>query len=138
MATGRSAASVERLRKRLAKVPLEVRAAAATEALLQAQALGAAIQRAAPKDEGKLKESVRVEGDRTGERFLVKAGGPLTTRPVRKGASATYDYANAVEHGTQKMKREPFFYPTYRARRAQIRRAIVNAAARAAKLTGDA
>lgn len=138
MPSPKTAASLSRLRKRLEKVPLQVRAAAATEALLRAQQLGRAIQYAAPKDEGKLKESVRVEGGRFGDRFYVKAGGPLTTRPVRDGVSATYDYALAVEHGTQKMKAEPFFYPTYRMLRKEIRKAIVDAARKAAKLQGPA
>lgn len=118
MATNRS---VQRLRARLAKIPIEVRAAAATEALLQAQALGQAIQRAAPIDEGALKESVRVESGRHGDRFYVKAGGQKTTRRVRKGQSATYDYANAVEFGTKKKPPRPFFYPTYRASKASIK-----------------
>lgn len=134
MASPRTAASLARLLRRLEKVPLNVRAAAATEALLQARALGQAIERMAPKDEGKLAQSVRVEGGKTGMRFFVKAGGPLTTRPVREGVSATYDYANAVEHGTQKMKAEPFFYPTYRANRKQMKRSIEKVIRKAAQL----
>lgn len=134
MASLKSAASLARLRKRLEKVPLQIRAAAATEALLQAQALGQAIQRMAPTDEGKLRESVRIERGQFGDRFYVKAGGPTTTRPVREGVSATYDYANAVEFGTQKKKAEPFFYPTYRANRAQMKRSIQNVIRKAARL----
>jgi HK97 gp10 family phage protein len=116
--------SAARLRKRLAKIPLEVRAAAATEALLQAQRLGQVIAAAAPVDEGDLRGSVRVERGRFGDRFYVKAGGPKTTKPVRSGQTATYDAANAVEFGTQKMKARPFFYPTYRANRKYIRHGI--------------
>lgn len=138
MANLKSAASIERLKKRLAKVPQQVRAAAAAEALLQARALGQAIQRVAPKDEGMLRESVRIEGGRFGDRFYVKAGGPKTTRPVREGVSATYDYALAVELGTQKMKAEPFFYPTYRTNRKQMRRSIEKVILKAAKLQGPA
>ena len=138
MANLKSAASVERMKRRLAKVPMQVRAAAAAEALLQARALGQAIQRMTPKDEGMLRESVRVEGGRFGDRFYVKAGGTLTTRPVREGISATYDYALAVEHGTQKMKAKQFFYPTYRANRAQMRRSIQNVIRKAAQLQGPA
>ncbi len=113
--------SSKRLAARLAKVPLEVRAAAATEALLASLALSEAIRQRAPADEGALRASVRVERGRRGDRFLVKAGGPKTTRPVRKGQSATYDYANAVEFGTKKKSAQPFFYPTWRAAKKQIR-----------------
>lgn len=135
---GKSAASIARLRKRLERVPLQIRAAAAAEALLQARALGQAMQRVAPKDGGKLAQSVRIEGSRFGDRFYVKAGGQLTTRPVREGVSATYDYALAVELGTQKMKAEPFFYPTYRANRKQMRRSIEKVILKAARLEGSA
>lgn len=116
--------SSKRLAARLAKIPIEVRAAAAAEALLQAQRLGQAIASAAPSDEGALRASVRVTAGQRGDRFYVRAGGPTTTRPVRKGQSARYDYALAVEHGTEKMKRRPFFYPTARAARKFIRAGI--------------
>lgn len=120
----KSAASLKRLQARLDKIPLEVRAAAATEALLLAISLSEGIRQAAPVDEGDLKASVRVERGRRGDRFYVKAGGPRTTKPVRKGQSATYDAANAVEFGTKKMKAKPFFYPTYRRNRKAIRSAL--------------
>lgn len=113
--------SSKRLAARLAKVPLEVRAAAAAEALLASLALSEAIRQRAPADEGDLRASVRVERGKRGDRFYVKAGGPKTTRPVRKGQSATYDYANAVEFGTKKKPARPFFYPTWRAAKKQIR-----------------
>lgn len=80
---GRSAASIARLRRRLAKVPIEVRAAAAAEALLQARALGQAVQRMAPVDKGPLRESVRVEGGKGGDHFYVKAGGAATARSAK-------------------------------------------------------
>jgi len=134
----KSAASIERLKRRLAKVPPAVRAAAAAEALLQAHALVQAMQRVAPADIGNLRESVRIEGGRFGDRFYVKAGGPTTTRPVREGVSATYDYALGIEFGTAKMKAKPFFYPTYRANRAQMRRSIQNVIRKAARLEGQA
>lgn len=133
---GKSAASIARLKRRLAKVPSQVRAAAAAEALLQARALGQAIQRVAPADIGKLRQSVRIEGGRFGDRFYVKAGGQMTTRPVREGVSATYDYALGVEFGTVKMKAQPFFYPTYRTNRKQMRRSIENVIRKAARLEG--
>jgi HK97 gp10 family phage protein len=113
--------SASRLSRRLAKIPIEVRAAAATEALLAALALSEAIRQRAPQDEGALRASVRVERGKRGDRFHVKAGGPKTTRPVRRGQSATYDYANATEFGTKKKPAQPFFYPTWRAAKKQIR-----------------
>lgn len=116
--------SAKRLAARLARIPIEVRAAAATEALLQALALSEQMKQAAPVDEGDLRASNRVERGRRGDRFYVKAGGPKTTKPVRKGQSATYDAANAIEFGTGKMKARPFFYPTYRRNKASMRKAM--------------
>ena len=124
MASSKTAASAARLRRRLMKIPLEVRAAAATEALLASLALSEAMRQRAPVDDGVLRASVRVERGRSGDRFFVKAGGPTTTRPVRKGASASYDYALAIELGTKGRPAQPFFYPTYRAAKAQIRAGI--------------
>lgn len=116
--------SAKRLTARLAKVPIEVRAAAATEALLQAQRLAQVIAAAAPSDEGALRASIRVTVGKRGDRFYVRGGGPTTTRPVAEGQSATYDYANAIEHGTDKLKRRPFFYPTARKAKRWIRAGI--------------
>lgn len=126
-------ASLERWKKRLLKVPVAVRKAASAQALKEATGLATAIQYAAEADEGALKESVRVETGGTGDRFYVKAGGEKTTRPVRAGASATYDYALANEFGNDRMPAQPFFFPPYRVRRAKIRKNIAEAAQAAAK-----
>ena len=125
-------ASLKRWERRLLRLPAAVRKAASDQALKEAVGLATAIQYAAEADEGDLKASVRVE-TANGARFLVKAGGEKTTRPVRDGASATYDYALANEFGTEKMPAQPFFYPPYRVRRAKIRKNIAAAAQAAAK-----
>jgi len=57
----------------------------------------------------------------------ITAGGILTTRSVREGASATYDYAMANEYGTQKMPAQPFFWPTYRMMKKRTRSEIARA-----------
>lgn len=48
----------------------------------------------------------------------VMAGGAETT--VGRGAKS-YDYARAVEFGTQHMTAEPFFFPTFRLMRKRMR-----------------
>ncbi|PZU95622.1 MAG: hypothetical protein DI527_01025 [Chelatococcus sp.] len=110
-----------------------MRAAAAAQALVEANNLALGIRHAAPRDDGTLAASVRIEQGRAGDRFYVKAGGPTTTRPVREGASATYDYALGQEFGTAKMPANPFFYPIYRYRRRAIRESISRAALNAAR-----
>ena len=73
------------------------------------------IRDAAPEGErGHLKASVRKDPGRDDFEWIVEAGGPLTTKPVRDGATATYDYAEGVEFGNSHMNAEPFFWPTVR------------------------
>jgi HK97 gp10 family phage protein len=108
-----------------------VQDAVTAELQKQANGLAKAIKQAAPSDKGKLRESVRVEPGKRADSITVKAGGPLTTRPVRNGAKETYDYANATEFGTVKETAQPFFYPTYRARKREIRNALQAAVSRA-------
>lgn len=132
-----TAASIARLRKRLARVPIDVRAAAASQALIEANNLAIAHRHAAPKDDGDLQASIRVDQGARGDRFYVRAGGPKTTKPVREGASATYDYVFASEFGTAHQPARSWFYPTYRARRKNIRRNIEQAALAAARKLSD-
>lgn len=100
----------------------------------QAALLAASQRRVVPVEEGDLRQSIRVEKGRRKFQVLVKAGGPLTTKPVRnseKGNSPTYDYALAQEFGTEKMPKNPFFYPVYRARRKDIKAAVRKAVKKA-------
>ncbi len=78
-----------------------------------------------------LLESIRVEEGRKPLQVFVKAGGPLTTKEVRKGSGVSYDYALANEFGTQKMRAQPFFWPTYRLMKKRIRAAIAKKARKA-------
>lgn len=73
---------------------------------------------------GKLRQSIRIEEDAANLRVIIRAGGPLTTKPVRKGVKQTYDYALAQEFGTHKEHAAPFFYPTWRTGRARARGTI--------------
>ncbi len=102
------------LQRRLDKIPIEVRAAAAQEALLIAVGLKLAMERVVPVDTGKTKSTIRVERGKRGDRFYVKAGGP----PTKDG---TFDTATASEWGTQKEKAKPWFYPTWRRNKKQAR-----------------
>lgn len=89
----------------------------------QADKLVVDMKAAAPVRTGKLRESIRKEQGTDGRSVLVKAGGPLTTRPARSG-KGDYDYALGTEFGTSKERPEPFFYSTYRADKPAIIKAI--------------
>lgn len=85
-----------------------------------------------PVKEGTLRDSIRYEPfDRGGIGVVIKAGGPATTKPVRKGQSATYDYAMAQELGTQEHLAQPFFFPGYRLGKTGVKRAASKAVRRA-------
>lgn len=108
---------------------LSNRGQAAIEAELERQAnrLADAMRAAAPDGPtGNLDQSVRVEPGAHPLERIVAAGGELTTRDG-------YDYALAVEFGTEKMPAEPFFWPTYRHMREEITAAIERVVAREMK-----
>ena len=120
------------LQRRLDKIPLDVRAAAATEALLGALALSEAMRQVVPVETGTTKGTIRVERGRRGDRFYVKAGGP----PTKDG---TFDTATASEWGTQKEKAKPWFYATWRRNKKQIRAGLEKEIKKAAaKFNGGA
>lgn len=87
------------LHRRLDKIPLDVRAAAATEALLAALALSEAM-RQVPVDTGRTKGTIRVERGRRGDRFYVKADGSATT-------DGGFDTATASDWGARKEAAKP-------------------------------
>src|SRR5829696_7325982 len=94
------------------------------EALVEnGEMLAKEMRNAAPQESGTLIQSIRVEPQlqKLNPRVYVKAGGPLTTKPVQRGRDGSFDYANAVEFGTRKMPARPFFYPTYRRLKLEIR-----------------
>ena len=89
----------------------------------------------APVDDGTLRDSIRhapVSEDSGRVVVRITAGGTATTRPVREGQSATYDYALAQEFGTEEAAAQPFFFPGYRSNKkrakARIRRGVKAAA----------
>lgn len=82
---------------------------------------------------GDLRASVRnqdvSDGDRISQR--VEAGGEKTTKPVRKGATATYDYALAQEYSTVDMPANPAFWPAWRLKRRRFKSRMSRAAKKA-------
>jgi HK97 gp10 family phage protein len=91
------------------------------------------VQRAlAPRDDGALQASIKWSS--TGELSRqVTAGGETTTRPVRDGVDASYDYSLGVEFGTQKSSAQPFFWPGYRLVKKRIRSRIKRAISKSVK-----
>jgi HK97 gp10 family phage protein len=146
----------EELQRYLGGMSFKLKRELATVIKQQADELAAAIKGAAPVRTGRLRDSVQVRRGRNTLELVVTAGGDATTtaydrsatyrREVRigsgdtagiaratPGAGVTYDYSRAVEFGTEHQAAQPFFWPTYRARRDDIKRAIADAVDRALK-----
>lgn len=71
---------------------------------------------------GNLSASVRKEPGRDNLEWIVRAGGPLTTKTIRKGADVDYDYALGEEYGNSHYSGQPFFYSTAWARWERLRK----------------
>lgn len=125
---------IEALRKKLLAIPQVVRGELQTEMNAAAnEIVSLQKQLVSPNtDSGDLQMSIRSEPfSRGGVGVLIMAGGPLTTKPVRVGQSATYDYALANELGTQEMLAQPFFYPAFRQKKKTVNRRSAKAVRKA-------
>lgn len=59
--------------------------------------------------------------------YIVQAGGDMTTKEVRDGSGEPYDYSESFEYGNSRQPARPFFWPTYRAMKDDIQKAINDA-----------
>jgi hypothetical protein len=123
----------KRLSKKLNAIPKEVRRALRAQNGSNAVELVQTMKGFAPGDDA-LTRSIKSrdvsDSRRISER--VQAGGPETTRPVREGQSATYDYALAQEYSTEKMPAHPFFWPAWRLKRRRFKARMSRAGKKAA------
>lgn len=132
---------------RLAKLPAEVRAAVEQQLEAEAEALAAAMRNNVPVDTGTLRDSIKVVPGKHALSRRIVVGGDATTVKVRKGVSdadfakakakrnntGEFDYFRAVEFGHLTpdgvpVPAQPFFFPTYRARKKALKRRIAAAA----------
>lgn len=110
--------TVERFKRVLAALPKPARAAVHDELWKSASDVAEAMRSAASSGPtGNLKKSVRVERGRHELSVVIRAGGPLTTKPVRSGKTGSYDYSLANEFGTAEVGEQPFFWNTYNAKK---------------------
>ncbi|WP_421406934.1 HK97-gp10 family putative phage morphogenesis protein [Agrobacterium tumefaciens] len=130
---------IEKMMRRLERIPAEVRKRAKAELMLQAREINMLQRSLVPKDDLTLAGTIRSEplpDPQIGA--VILAGGEATTKPVReteKGNSPEYDYALAQEFGREDMPANPFFRPAIRVKRKQARnrvRAAVRKALRTA------
>lgn len=119
------------------------KAAAVISAAKAASAQGgeqvaSAMRYLAPRDQGELIRSIRVEdaetvstakGDRGFIGVIVKAGDATTV--VTNARGGTFQNARIQEFGTRSRVANPFFFPAYRANRTRVRGAITRAVRKA-------
>jgi HK97 gp10 family phage protein len=131
---------LEKLRRRLERIPAEVRKRTQAELMLQGREINMLQRSLAPKDDLTLASTIRSEPLPSPEIGVVmRAGGPATTKPVReteKGNSPEYDYALAQEFGTEEMPANPFFMPAIKVKRKQARNRVRAAARKGLKMAG--
>lgn len=99
-----------------------------------ADELTARMKYLAPEDDGDLKRSIR-KTPISDVAVRIEAGGEVTTRPVREGVSATYDYALGQEYGTVDHPAQPFFWPSVNTLKKRVRRRVDRAIGKAVKET---
>lgn len=112
--------------------------AARAQARKGGEEVATAMRFLAPREDGDLQRSIRVEDagsitTRAGERgFIgvkVKAGDSTTT--VTNSRGKQYQNARIQEFGTKKRKASPYFYPAWRANRTRVRAGISRAVRKA-------
>jgi HK97 gp10 family phage protein len=82
---------------------------------------------------GTLRDSIRKEPAEGVAAVRVVAGGASTTKAVRAGADASYDYALGQEFGTSEARGQPFFFPAFRLIRKRHKARATRAINKAAK-----
>lgn len=111
-----------------------VRLTAKQEARAQGEGVAAAARYLAPRDDGDLIRSIRVEatdsvttskGDRDFIGVKVKAGDSTTV--VTNSSGARFQNARIQEFGTKTRGANPFFFPAWKANRRRVRSAISRA-----------
>lgn len=121
-------------RRRAAKVA----AVAKSQAQASGDQVASAMRYLAPREDGALIRSIRIEdaatiatrrGDRGFIGVVVKAGDDTTM--VTNGSGARFQNARLQEHGTKDMPANPYFNPAWRANRARVRSAISRAVRKA-------
>lgn len=108
----------------LGGLPFRVRRQLVEAIRQQADRVADAIRAAAPIKTGNLRNSVQVSRGRNTLELIVTAGGAETTREVRAGSGASYDYALGVEFGNEHAPAQPFFNFTWRDMQDDVRRQI--------------
>ncbi|KAA9369561.1 HK97-gp10 family putative phage morphogenesis protein [Ochrobactrum quorumnocens] len=129
---------LESLRRKLKQIPQEAKAEIRRALEASADEIVKMAKNLAPVDDGDLQMSVSWTWGEApkGSMILGRVAGPndkndLTITIYAGGGEAFY--ARWIEFGTEKMKAQPFFLPSYRANRKRARARITRGITKAAK-----
>lgn len=116
----------------------KVAAAAKSQARVGGEQVASAMRYLAPREDGALIRSIRVEdassvttsrGERGFLGVVVKAGDETTI--VTNASGGRFQNAKLQENGTKNMPANPYFNPAWRANRTRVRSAITRAVRKA-------
>src|SRR4051794_24056239 len=109
------ASGAANLKRKLERAGRAAKAAGFMTLQRYAGTIAGAMKAAAPIEDGALRESIRVEPLPNELAVKIRAGGPTTQVPVRKGSGETVDNAILQEFGTVDQPANPFFRPALHA-----------------------
>lgn len=128
----------ERFLRKLAALPKAVRDEVVPALRTSGQEINDLQRRFVPVEDGELRGTIRNTVNSAELKVTIEAGGAATTKPVRDGADASYDYALGQEFGTQQMPANPYFFPGYRLGKKRAKGRITRAINKAAKKVAGA
>ncbi len=133
----RNLKNLDRLKAKLAAMPGQIKPAIKQALDKNADQLMSLQKNLVPVGEtGVLASTIRKEQGALELSVVVKAGGEKTTKKIRedaKGGAPDYDYANAVEFGTEHAAAHPFFFPAFRALKKTMKSRLSRAISAAIK-----
>lgn len=128
----RKVLNLDRLNRRLTRIPQRAKAEIKRALDQGGDEIASSAKTLVREESGTLASTIEKQPGRHELEVQVVAGGAATTRPVRDGADASYDYAMGNELSTRNMPAQPFLRPAYRlvAKRvnSRVRRAVSKAA----------
>lgn len=123
----------ERFLRKLAALPKAVRDEVVPALRAGGDEINDLQRRFVPVEDGELRGTIRNTVNAAELKVTIEAGGAATTKPVRDGADASYDYSMAAEFGRRGQPAQPFFYPGYRLGKKRAKARISRAMNKAAR-----
>ncbi len=124
---------LDRLNRKLKRLPRKAREEIGKALRDSGAEMVSLARNLAPAEDGTLRDSIHSTFYEDSLKVTIEAGGAATTKPVRDGADAEYDYAMGQEFGTRNMPANPFFFPAYRAIRKKAKSRLSRAITKAAR-----